>query len=78
MPAPKSTGAMVLSRRTLLRNGAAMAALAAVSPIAQSYEATQEENTMTQTGSEQGLWAHRVRFRARDLHLVMGRSAVRN
>ena len=36
MTAPKSTAASVLSRRELLRNGAAMAALAAFSPIAQT------------------------------------------
>ena len=53
MDAPKSTGDRVLSRRTLLRNGAAMAALAAFSPIARSYETTEEEeNTMTETSSD--------------------------
>jgi len=50
--APKSAAASVLSRRTLLRNGVAMAALAAFSPIAQTKESTQKENTMTPTSAD--------------------------
>ena len=52
MATPKPTAASVLSRRTLLRNGAAMAALAAFAPIAQTTETTRKENTMTQTSAD--------------------------
>jgi len=48
MTAPTSTAASSLSRRTLLRNGAAIAALAAFSPIAQTegFGASQKESGM--------------------------------
>jgi pimeloyl-ACP methyl ester carboxylesterase len=52
MAAPTPTAVSALSRRTLLRNGAAMAALAAFSPIAQTKESGQKENTMTQTSAD--------------------------
>jgi pimeloyl-ACP methyl ester carboxylesterase len=52
MTASKSTAASVMSRRTLLRNSAAMAALAAFSPIAHTAEMTQKESTMTQTSDD--------------------------
>ena len=41
-----------LSRRELIRKGAAMAALAAFSPIAQTEENTRKEKTMTQTSAD--------------------------
>src|SRR4029077_7983294 len=54
MATPESTGSIVLSRRTLLRNGAAVAALAAFSTIAHGNEATQE-NTMAQTSTDKNM-----------------------
>ena len=57
MTAPKSTEASVLSRRTLLINGAAAAAFAALSPIARATELNtylKEDDPMTQAGTKQG------------------------
>jgi hypothetical protein len=53
MIAPQSTTASGLSRRALLRNGAVMAALAALSPVAQTEVfGTAKEDSVTQTSAD--------------------------